>query len=798
MQRPHRDMILVPAARRPTMPQPTSSHQRRRETRCHIELLEVRNLPAMGPLPQFLVDSTDLYSVSGNASDLGSPAVFLYTDYQAGGTYGAVNDASGVDLDGNDPDAGRGPSSFRMTATGPNGYFQFGIGETVANRPRDIAEFGKAHTLRFLAKGEADNQLLRVNVFRTLEGGGFEQVASSDYLLSTGWADHSLSLPANLTPADLHAVQFVLPSAGAIRLDEVRIDTDGFDPLRVVQSYRPAGWAPSGSPLNTPAGRDLAIYPNRSFLYDVALAAKALLIGSDAAGRRVALDNIEAVLGTSPNGANGYFNQRNSGHALLGDGSPRDPFSQQRTLGDNSWFGMALLDAYCLTGDARYLIRARELSDWAEATLKAPGPLGGYRGGFDADGNLLPWRATEHNIDYFQLNRLLAETLSGLGDPAAPAYAGRATYAGDFVMAMFDDDEGKFWTGTGVGDAINTDSAPLDAQTWSVLTLGQSAQYGAAIDWSRPILWAESVLIRSDDGFTGFTYSSQSTPARVWFEGVAQGAIVYQIQGNAAQAQQSLQTLDQAVLGSGGVRAASGDSLEDPFLGALYDRREAAAATAWSCLAHAERNPFDLFSQRKFDFNAKKSPTATGYAGVQAGDLFTVARGYGWIKKAKAFDNKHLAADPLLRDGHRGKDGTFRILLEAGSVCTVTLRCGDGKAHAGIDVDAEGLRQIDNLVIAKKSIVVRTFTVTVGPDGVLDIRFHDDGGKDRFAIDAIEVCATKTASPPASQPARSATETGRLDAYYAWIGRQDDSTYVPRLAAATARPRGCGYRMRLA
>src|SRR5207302_51798 len=106
------------------------------------------------------------------------------------------------------------------------------------------------------------------------------------------------------------------------------------------------------------------------------------------------------ILATGGDGTTGYFNQRPAGHVLLGTGAPVAPLSSQKTLGDNSWFGLALLDVYRLTGDAQYLTHARQISDWAESTLKASGALKGYTGGPDASGNLVPWRSTEHNIDF--------------------------------------------------------------------------------------------------------------------------------------------------------------------------------------------------------------------------------------------------------------------------------------------------------------------------------------------------------------------------------------------------------------
>lgn len=579
------------------------------------------NDTALTPL-EFIRAAADRYTRSDDNADFGQPMVPLYTDYQAGGTYGAIDSAVNVTLDGNDPEAARGASSLQMvwSGSGPNGYFQFGIGPNVANRPRDIPDFGQAHSVRFLAKGEIAGRQVQVNVFQTASGTGFQLAATQWFTLSTSFADYAVNLPAGLRPQELFSVQFLMDAAhdaggGIVKLDDVHITTDGTDPLRLIQSYTAPPWAPTGSPISSPQGRDNAIYPNRSFLYDDALAIKALLTDSDPASVQTARDIANAILATAPNGQNGYANTWNSGHILLGDGSVRPPFSQLRTLGDNSWFALALLDLYQITAEPTYLTRAREISDWAEASLKATDDLKGYTGGFDDAGNPLPWRATEHNIDFFALNTLLAKLLTRIGDPAASTYAARATYAGDFVIAMFDAAGGKFWTGTtGANpDQINMTSVPLDVQLWSWLTLAQSPQYADALDWSRPIAYAETNLVSTDGAVTGFTFSSQATPNRVWLEGVGQGLVVYQLLSDSAKAEQARKALQLASVG-GGVLATTSDSLSDPALGAIYDARLAVAPTAWSLLGQTAHNPFAALATV-----ATVSPSATTITSAQFG-----------------------------------------------------------------------------------------------------------------------------------------------------------------------------------
>ena len=559
--------------------------------------------PAVGPDAQFLMDSPNLSARSQNASDLGHPIVPLYTDFHAGGDYININDSVRMTLDGNDPDAAQGLSSFRATwdGTGPNGYFQFGLGLA---GPRAIPDFGFAQQIRFMAKGDQAGQQVRVNVFRALPGGGYQLLPTASRVISletTRWGEVTLDLPTGLKPSDLQAIQFVLGDGldaghGTFRLDELRIDTDGSDPAQLAQSYRPQAWAPTASPADSPAGRDVNVYPNYSFLYDEALTIMALWATGDARARTEAQQLADA-LATTVQSDGSYYNQRNSGHLFNADGTLRNPLSQQQTLGDNAWFGLALLDLYASTGVTRYLDLARGISDWAETKLKDPGSLKGYRGGFNAAGNPLLWRSTEHNIDLFALNQRLTAELTKRNDPVAATYTQRASYAGEFVMAMFDSVDGKFWTGTGTGDTINRDSVPLDVQLWGPLTLGLSPQFGTLIDWNRPRVWAEEHLQSTDGPYAGFTYSDHTTPNRVWFEGTAQAAVLYAVQGDVTKYALALDHVEFARLyhpnGDGrGVVAVSSDDTTDPLLGAVYDARLHNGASAWLYLAEEKINPF--------------------------------------------------------------------------------------------------------------------------------------------------------------------------------------------------------------
>jgi hypothetical protein len=530
--------------------------------------------------------------------DQGSAIVPLYTNYLAGGTYGLPDAFHNITPpDGNDPDAPPGGiSSYLMfwNGTGDNGYFQFDIGcPADDDGPRDIPNFGMAHEVWFYAKGDVTNRRLKVLLFQRASCTG-SLVASQWVPLSTSWDEYGLNVPANLRPQDLHAVQFLMdpaddPGGGTVLLSNVRIDTDGYDPLRGVQSYIPQ-WGDPNAPMNTPSWRDAHLYPNRSYLYDNALAIRALLLGGDTTD---AMNIADGRLATETGCTSGFYNELNSGHTLLANSMPRGPLSQRRRLGDNSWFGLALLELYQATGNNTYLTCAQQLSDWPETNLKATsGTLQGYYAGYDDSGNPLQSRSTEENSDFFELNQQLAAFFG-------QTYADRATWAGNFVINMYDSQGHKFWAGTSSLDIINTGSVPLDAQTLPLLTLGMSQQYENTVNYAAALRWAEANLIVTDGSLAGFTYSSQSasqSPPRVWLEGVAQGCVAYELLGRleqtssdpwGAKVQQCLQTLEDASMNGTGVVAASSDDLEDTILNQYYDKRQAVAPTAWAAVVRS-------------------------------------------------------------------------------------------------------------------------------------------------------------------------------------------------------------------
>jgi fibronectin type 3 domain-containing protein len=138
---------------------------------------------------------------------------------------------------------------------------------------------------------------------------------------------------------------------------------------------------------------------------------------------------------------------------------------------------------------------------------------------------------------------------------------------------------------------------------------------------------------------------------------------------------------------------------------------------------------------RRLDFITTGAPTADGYLGVRGTDLYTPARGFGWLTAAPEFGRG--VGNALVQDGHYGSlPNTFQLDLAPGTY-QVTVTAGDTVyPHDDIDVRVNGVSQLGGQLIsnAPGQVVVRSFTVTVGTDGHLPLQFLDLGGFDPYWV----------------------------------------------------------------
>jgi hypothetical protein len=266
-----------------------------------------------------------------------------------------------------------------------------------------------------------------------------------------------------------------------------------------------------------------------------------------------------------------------------------DRFQVSTHTGNVAWAMIGLLTYYERMGGEHYLAAAERMGEWVESNCYDATGIAGYTGGSEGwEGNTtrLTYKSTEHNIDLSVAFRKLYTITEN------ETWRIRAENASCFVEAMWDPDEGKFWTGTGSdGTTINIDVIPLDVQAWTILAFWKKSDaYLPALKYSEQNF--------SVDG--GFDFNQDRDG--IWYEGTAQMAAAYRSVGDLEKWQNTLDVIQSAQDDtSGGVPAASIDGLTTGFTVAtengeaipwIYYKRLHTGATGWLALAEKGVNPF--------------------------------------------------------------------------------------------------------------------------------------------------------------------------------------------------------------
>lgn len=291
-----------------------------------------------------------------------------------------------------------------------------------------------------------------------------------------------------------------------------------------------------------------------------------------------------------------------------------DEYAAGTDTGNMAWAGIALMQAHALlpsrAGDP-YLRAARRLAQWIAATQRDGDGLEGFRGGLEGfevgSGNptgqhASTWRSTEHNIDLVAFFSLLAaaagpQTADGL------VWTEQARHAAGFVDSVRRKTlrDGYLPTGTApASGAIVATPIPLDAQTWSVLGLGNAKAYEGALDWALANCQA--------NGFAAaFDFNCKDGDG-AWWEGTAQMAAALKQLGRTREAAPLLRALEAAQVrdgaAAGALPAASRCDLTTGFTKTwpasgkttpwLYSANAHVGATAWFIFATLDANPYHL------------------------------------------------------------------------------------------------------------------------------------------------------------------------------------------------------------
>jgi len=288
---------------------------------------------------------------------------------------------------------------------------------------------------------------------------------------------------------------------------------------------------------------------------------------------------------------------RNAYHAdpfLKHDGSVNIA-SNGSDNGNIAWTGMALMQLYHATRNTAYLTAAESIANFVQANAYDTRGAGGYTGGFTPNQTKILWKSTEHNLDLYALFSTLARTTHSAN------WKADAKHALKFIKAMWNDDGGYYYIGTGEdGKTINAgDPTPEDVQTWSFLSTRLAANQGS-IDWA-----LANVSATSGD-FQGLSFAVNDRSG-VWFEGTAHAAAALLARNLSGDADIAAQLLSDVEIGQvsapnadgNGIDAASKDGLKTDESGDAYYAALHIGATGWYCIAKQAGNPFALIAHRK-------------------------------------------------------------------------------------------------------------------------------------------------------------------------------------------------------
>lgn len=275
-----------------------------------------------------------------------------------------------------------------------------------------------------------------------------------------------------------------------------------------------------------------------------------------------------------------------------------DYFQVSTHTGNLAWTMIALLHYYKTRGGTKYLTAAENLGNWICDNCSDTRGAGGYTAGvegWDTDQIKLTYKSTEHNIDVHVAFMLLYEAT---GDTT---WRERAFHAKRFVKAMWDEEEGHFWTGTtDDGTTINKDVVPLDIQPWALMALGEIEKYDAGLDWAETNCLVDPCP--QGCGFKGFDFNTDKDG--VWFEGTGQMSVAYQITEDENSSENFVVEIEKAQISANknngkGIVAACHDGVTTGFKlppdyvdDWVYYNRLHIGATAWYLFARREYNPY--------------------------------------------------------------------------------------------------------------------------------------------------------------------------------------------------------------
>jgi hypothetical protein len=174
-------------------------------------------------------------------------------------------------------------------------------------------------------------------------------------------------------------------------------------------------------------------------------------------------------------------------------------------------------------------------------------------------------------------------------DPAkADVYKEAGDHAKEFVLSMYNERAHYFYTGTqNDGRTISRVVQPLDANTWSILALGDDFE-----DAELVMTFVEENMAYGD----GFDFSAGDIDG-VWHEGTAQMAVCYKVMGNTESYDRVMAYLNSQMAADGSITAADRDGVSTGFYVSgtdvkwEYNCTTNLGATNWLAFAQLGTNP---------------------------------------------------------------------------------------------------------------------------------------------------------------------------------------------------------------
>ncbi len=380
------------------------------------------------------------------------------------------------------------------------------------------------------------------------------------------------------------------PKGATIYLDDIQFDLRRDNTLRFLQSYE-----------ITSSEKDIPLR-NTAFLYDNALALIAYIERGSAEDLKKAKLIADSFVYAQSHDR--YFKDGRLRNAYQ-SGDLIDPLTGWARLpgwwdkkkkkwfedkyqvsthtGNLAWTIIALLDAYEIFQEHKYIEAALGLARWIEKNCKDNRGKGGYTGGFegwrDKQKKIL-WKSTEHNLDvYVAFERLYQITKN-------KKWHNLALHAKRFVLSMWNQKQGHFWAGTlQDGITVNKSSIPVDIQAWAILAL-RDKSFSSALWWAEKNCFVKRCPVC---GAVGFDFNNDRDG--VWYEGTAQVALGFLFTGEREKYNNLVKLLKKAQLNSGAIPAACHDGVSTGF-GWKYYKRAHLGATCWFLFALKGFNPY--------------------------------------------------------------------------------------------------------------------------------------------------------------------------------------------------------------